>query len=80
LYGYAAAKISVEITRFMLVHRVQDEMFAAIFKLAAESITASFANSFARRLRFRYPGTDYGMGFDKFPKTSAKKARISLVK
>lgn len=60
LYGYAAAKLSVEIARFMPLHPMQDEKFAAVFEHAAESIIGSFANNFTRRLRFSQAETDYG--------------------
>jgi hypothetical protein len=60
LYGYTAAKPSVEIVRFVPVHPTPDEKIAAVFEHAAEPTIASFVNNFARRLRFSPPVTDYG--------------------
>jgi hypothetical protein len=66
LYGYAGAKISVEIARFMPALPMQDEKFAAGVEYAAESIIGSFANNFTCRLRFPPAATDYGHEFEKF--------------
>jgi hypothetical protein len=44
LYGYTAAKRSVEIPSFVPVHPIPDEKIAAVFEHAAEPIIASFAN------------------------------------